>query len=110
MELKRSITFINRHIPFRFLNNNFEAFFTQLVGNPFGHIFGGRIDIAHNIVHVFVIELAVNRFFDMTEVNYHAVLIKLGGACMNVHNPVVTVQVLTLAWVGQFQLMRGTDF
>jgi hypothetical protein len=47
-----------------------------------------------------VVELAMNILFDMLEVTDHAILVELISLAIDGDNPIVTVQVLTLAFVG----------
>ena len=91
-------------IVLRFLNTRFVAF-GYLLCNPSGNILGCRVE-RQNIVEVTMIEHSVDFLFDMIEVAYHSVGVKLASFAENGHNPVVAMCVVALTRIGQVETMR----
>ena len=79
------------------------------VDNPFGQIFGRRIEVQH-LVKVRMVYPSVNQSFDFGEVAHHTVVVQFLGAAIHVNLPVVAMQVLTFALVVEIKLMAGRYF
>ena len=80
-----------------------------LVANPTGHILCRRIE-RQNLVEVAVVETVANEPLDVGEINNHTILIQFTRLAVNGDYPVVSMQLLTLTFVGEIELMAGRDF
>lgn len=80
-----------------------------MIADPFGDILGRRVE-GKDIVQVLMVELGLDRFLDVTEIDNHTVRVECRGLTIDGDDPVVTVQVLALAGIGEAQVVRGRDF
>ena len=76
-----------------------------MVADPTGDILRRRIDIQY-FVDIFMVKRVFHYLFDVREVGDHAVLVEFCRLAIDDNNPVVTVQVLAFALVGQRQVVR----
>ena len=72
-----------------------------LLTNPSGNIFGRRITRKH-IVQVLMVKLPFYHFLYMRKINYHTIFIQLLCLAIYGDNPIVTMQVFTLALIRKF--------
>ena len=80
-----------------------------LVANPASHILCRRVE-GQYLVEVAVVETVADEPLDVGEINYHTILVQFTRLAVNGNNPVVPMQLLTLTFVGEMELMAGRDF
>ena len=56
-----------------------------------------------------MVELTVNLILDVLEVAHHAVLVQFLCLAVNRHDPVVAVEVLALAFIGEIQAVTASN-
>ena len=79
-----------------------------MVTNPLGDVLCRGIDI-HHIVEILVVKLIFDDTLDVSEISYHSILIECLGLAVNSNQPIVAVQVLTLALIRKHQIVRRRD-
>ena len=79
------------------------------VDNPFGQVFGRRIEVQY-LVEVGMVNPAVDQALDFGEVAHHAIVVELFGAAIHIDLPVMTVKVLALALIVEIELVAGGYF
>lgn len=79
------------------------------VAEPLGHVFGGRVDIPHDVIDEGVVE-AVHDFLDLAEIDDHAVVVDFLALDGDGDDPVMAMQVRALAFIIEVQVMRPGYF
>ena len=74
------------------------------VDNPFGQVFGRRIEVK-DLVDVGMVNLAVYQALDLGEVAHHAIAVKFLGSAKHIDLPIVAMQVLALALIVEIKLV-----
>ena len=74
-----------------------------------GNILSGGIK-RENFVQILVVELFHHYLLDMSEINYHAVYVQFMRTAPDRDNPVVTVQIFTLAGIGKTKAVGCRHF
>lgn len=80
-----------------------------MLANPSGDIFGRGVG-RENVVEILVVEFFFDEVFYYREIDDHAVAVQLMSPAIYGNNPIVAVQILAFAFVGESQLVRGTYF
>ena len=76
----------------------------HLIANPAREIFGRRIEV-EEFVEKLMVQAAFNVFLDVAKIGHHTVLVELFGTAIDCSYSVVAVNALTLALVGQSELV-----
>lgn len=75
-----------------------------LVGDPSGQVLRRGVKVEH-LVQVTVVQLVLDEFLDMAEIDDHAVIVQLFCLAIDDGNPVMAVQVAAFAFIVEFQLV-----
>ncbi len=81
----------------------------DLLTYPSGNVLGCGIE-GENLVEIGVVESVGNLLLDVGEVGHHAVFVELAGAAVDGDQPIVAVDLLTLALVRELELVAGGYF
>jgi hypothetical protein len=102
------VSLINGHIAFGFLYGDLVTV-VNMVADPLGDILRGRIDV-EQVVDILMVERVLDDALDMGEVRNHTVGVQFVRLAIDDDNPVMPVQTLAFALVGEPEIMGGRDF
>ena len=91
------ITLVSSHIASAFLDIDLVAV-RYVVADPVSNVLGSWVERQDGI-EILMIERTVNETLYLSEIDNHTVLVELLGLTIDGHDPVMAVQVFTLALV-----------
>ena len=79
------------------------------VANPFGDIFCRRIEV-EDIVQVLMVHLGMDQFLDFLKIDDHAVAVQCFGLAGHIDDPVMSMEMLALAFIVEDQVVGSGHF
>ena len=98
---------IGGRVPVAFLNGGLVALW-NLVHTPTGDILSRRVE-GQQFIKASMVEVAMNLLLDMLEVTHHAVGVQFSGLAKHLDMPVMAVEVMAFAGIGEIQAMAGSN-